>query len=37
MEEIGMTNEQYKGMLLDELEQWSELKVWQRMLEIKKF
>lgn len=27
MEEIGMTNEQYKGMLLDELEDWLEVKV----------
>ncbi|MBR1702512.1 MAG: hypothetical protein IJ716_11220 [Lachnospiraceae bacterium] len=25
MEEIGMTNEQYKGMLLDELEDWQEV------------
>ena len=24
MEEMGMTNEQYKGMLLDELEDWQE-------------
>ena len=23
---MGMTNEQYKGMLLDELEQWQEVK-----------
>ncbi|MCC8067458.1 MAG: hypothetical protein LIO94_10235 [Clostridiales bacterium] len=26
MEEMGMTNEQYKGMLLDELEDWQEVK-----------
>lgn len=26
MEEMGMTNEQYKGMLLDELEDWQEIK-----------
>lgn len=25
MEEMGMTNEQYKGMLLDELENWREV------------
>lgn len=25
MEELGMTNEQYKGMLLDELEDWQEV------------
>lgn len=25
MEEMGMTNEQYKGMLLDELEDWQEV------------
>lgn len=25
MEEMGMTNEQYKGMLLDELEDWREV------------
>ncbi len=25
MEEMGMTNEQYKGMLLDELEDWKEI------------
>ncbi|MCQ2531441.1 MAG: hypothetical protein MJ093_01885 [Saccharofermentans sp.] len=24
-EEMGMTNEQYKGMLLDELEDWEEV------------
>lgn len=24
-EEMGMTNEQYKGMLLDELEVWNEI------------
>ena len=24
-EEMGMTNEQYKGMLLDELEDWQEV------------
>ena len=24
-EEMGMTNEQYKGMLLDELEDWQEI------------
>ena len=24
-EELGMTNEQYKGMLLDELEDWEEV------------
>lgn len=24
--ELGMTNEQYKGMLLDELEDWQEVK-----------
>lgn len=24
-EEMGMTNEQYKGMLLDELEDWTEV------------
>ncbi len=24
-EEMGMTNEQYKGMLLDELEDWNEV------------
>lgn len=23
---VGMTNEQYKGMLLDELEDWEEVK-----------
>lgn len=26
MEEMGMTNEQYKGLLLDELEDWEEVK-----------
>ena len=26
MEEMGMTNEQYKGMLLDELEDWQEVR-----------
>lgn len=26
MEDMGMTNEQYKGMLLDELEDWQEVK-----------
>lgn len=25
MDDIGMTNEQYKGMLLDELENWQEV------------
>ncbi|MBR4733455.1 MAG: hypothetical protein IK081_11875 [Lachnospiraceae bacterium] len=25
MDEMGMTNEQYKGMLLDELEQWEDV------------
>lgn len=25
-EQMGMTNEQYKGMLLDQLEDWQELK-----------
>lgn len=25
VEELGMTNEQYKGMLLDELEDWQEV------------
>lgn len=25
VEEMGMTNEQYKGMLLDELEDWEEV------------
>lgn len=25
MEEMGMTNEQYKGMLLDSLEDWQEV------------
>ncbi|MBO6015436.1 MAG: hypothetical protein J6P60_02470 [Lachnospiraceae bacterium] len=25
MEEMGMTNEQYKGMLIDELEDWQEV------------
>lgn len=25
MQEMGMTNEQYKGMLLDELEDWQEV------------
>lgn len=25
MEEMGMTNEQYKGMLLDDLEDWEEI------------
>ena len=25
MEDMGMTNEQYKGMLLDELEDWQEI------------
>lgn len=25
MEEMGMTNEQYKGHLLDELEDWEEV------------
>lgn len=25
MEEMGMTNEQYKGLLLDELEDWEEV------------
>ena len=24
-EEVGMTNEQYKGLLLDELEDWQEV------------
>ena len=26
MDDMGMTNEQYKGMLLDELEDWEEVK-----------
>ena len=26
MEDVGMTNEQYKGLLLDELEDWEEVK-----------
>ena len=25
MDEMGMTNEQYKGLLLDELEDWEEI------------
>lgn len=25
MEDMGMTNEQYKGILLDELEDWEEV------------
>lgn len=25
MDDMGMTNEQYKGMLLDELEDWQEV------------
>lgn len=25
MNDMGMTNEQYKGMLLDELEDWQEI------------
>ncbi len=25
VDEMGMTNEQYKGMLLDELEDWEEV------------
>lgn len=25
MEEMGMTNEQYKGLLLDDLEDWEEV------------
>lgn len=25
MEEVGLTNEQYKGLLLDELENWEEM------------
>lgn len=25
MDEMGMTNEQYKGLLLDELEDWQEV------------
>lgn len=25
VEEMGMTNEQYKGMLIDELEDWQEV------------
>lgn len=25
MDEMGMTNEQYKGLLLDELEDWEEV------------
>ncbi len=25
MESMGMTNEQYKGMLLDEMEDWQEV------------
>ena len=25
MENMGMTNEQYKGLLLDELEDWEEI------------
>ena len=25
VEEMGMTNEQYKGLLLDELEDWHEI------------
>ena len=25
MEEMGMTNEQYKGLLLDSLEDWQEV------------
>lgn len=30
VEEVGMTNEQYKGMLLDELDVWKDL---QELLE----
>ena len=26
MEDAGMTNEQYKGLLLDDLEEWKEVK-----------
>lgn len=26
MEDMGMTNEQYKGFLLDQLEDWEEVK-----------
>lgn len=26
VEEMGMTNEQYKGMLVDEREDWEEMK-----------
>lgn len=26
VDDMGMTNEQYKGMLLDELEDWEEVK-----------
>lgn len=25
MEDMGMTNEQYKGMLIDQLEDWEEV------------
>lgn len=25
MDDMGMTNEQYKGLLLDELEDWEEI------------
>ena len=30
---MGMTNEQYKGMLLDELEDWQEVLKFTRMAE----
>ena len=32
---MGMTNEQYKGMLVDEREDWEEVKNWQRVKEIR--
>ncbi len=34
---VGMTDNQYKGMLLDQLEVWQrilELEVWQRILDM---
>ncbi len=36
VEEMGMTNEQYKGMLLDELEDWEEVLVLAEESEDKK-
>ena len=36
VEEVGMTNEQYKGMLLDEIEDWEEVLTLAKVFNNKK-